>query len=59
MLMFVFACHNATVSLAREQAVTARQFTAAVYRSLFLFEILLENDVREYVVNHAGCDLDQ
>ncbi len=59
MLMFVFACHNSTVSLAREQDVTDRQFIAAEYRSLFLFEILLENDIHEYVVNHAGCDLDQ
>ncbi len=59
MLVFVFACHNSTVSLAREQDVTARQFTAAVYRPLFLLEIFLENDVREYVVNHAGCNLDQ
>ena len=59
MLMFVFACHNSTASLAREQDVTDRQFTDAVYSSLFLFEILLDYDVHENVVNHAGCDLDQ
>ena len=59
MLMFIFACHNSSLSLAREQDVTDQQYATTVYRCLFLFEILLENDVHEYVVNHAGCDLDQ
>jgi len=59
MFIFVFACHNSTVSLAREQDMTNQQCATAVYRPLFLFEILLENDVHEYVVNHVGCDLDQ
>lgn len=57
--MFVFTCHNSTVSLAREQDVADRQFSGASCRPLFLFEILLEDDVHEYVVNHAGRDLDQ
>ena len=43
----------------RRQDVPAGRPDAAMYSLLILLELLLQNDVREYVVNDARRDLDQ
>jgi len=43
----------------RRQDVPAGRPDAAMYSLLILLELLLQNDVREYVVNDACRDLDQ